>query len=338
MKMRKTIGLSLMLLCLIGLISGCGTREALATAAEKYPDKPLTLIVPFAPGGASDMIARALGESAYKHLGQNVIIKNVLGAGGILGWNELVESKDDGYTLGMVDNSALLQPLYEAAGYHYPSALDPLVQIIDLPVIAVVRSDSPWNSLSELVDYAKQHPHAVKFGHSGLGNGTHLIGEMVAQNTGITLDQVPFKGTSESLAALLGGHIQLMFAVAPRMQEHVKSGTVKVIGVAATKRINDPLYSNVPTFREQGADVIFSFFWGVGAHKGLPPEIKAKLLAGLEKTVNDPEYIENMRKLGMEVNYLGHEDFVQKWLNETRKLTKVVKGSGIAEKIAEQKK
>nr|WP_092074995.1 tripartite tricarboxylate transporter substrate binding protein [Dendrosporobacter quercicolus]NSL49547.1 tripartite tricarboxylate transporter substrate binding protein [Dendrosporobacter quercicolus DSM 1736] len=336
--MRKSIALSLMLLCSMGLVAGCGTKEAPATVAEKYPDKPITLIVPFAPGGASDMVARALGKVAYKHMGQNVIVKNVLGAGGILGWNELVESKDDGYTLGVVDNSALLPTLYETSGYYYPSALDPLVQVIELPDIAVVRSDSPWNSLSELVDYAKQHPHTVKFGHSGLGTGNHLVGEMIAQDAGIALDQVPFKGTSESLAALLGGHIQLMFAIAPRMQEHVKSGTVKVIGVAATKRINDPLYSNVPTFQEQGIDVVFTYWMGIGAHKGMPKEIKAKLLVELEKTVNDPEYIENMKKLGMEVNYLGHEEFFQKWLKESRRLTKVVKDSGIAEKIAEQKK
>nr|WP_255319596.1 tripartite tricarboxylate transporter substrate binding protein [Dendrosporobacter quercicolus] len=274
----------------------------------------------------------------HKHFGQNIIIKNVPGAGGILGWNELVESEDDGYTLGTVDTSTLLQSLYGATPYHYPSALDPLVQILEMPVVAAVRSDCPWNSLAELVDYAKQNPHAVKFGHSGLGNGTHLVGEMVAQNAGIILDQVPFKGTSESLAAILGGHVQVMFAATPAIQEHLKSGAVKIIGIAVTKRMSDPRYDNIPTFQEQGVDVVFSFFIGIGAHKGMPEEIKAKLVSSLDKTVNDPEYIENMRTLGIEVNYLNHEDFFQRWLKETRRLTKVVEESGIAEKIAAQKK
>nr|NSL47172.1 tripartite tricarboxylate transporter substrate binding protein [Dendrosporobacter quercicolus DSM 1736] len=327
-----------MLLCSVGLIGGCGTKETLATAAEKYPEKAITLIVPYAPGGTSDMMARAIGKVAYKHLGQNIIIKNVPGAGGILGWNELVESGDDGYTLGTVDASTLLQSLYGTTPYHYPSAIDPLVQIMELPVIAAVRSDCPWNSLTELVDYAKQHPHAIKFGHSGLGSANHLVGEMIAQNTGIVLDQVPFKGASESLAALLGGHVQLMFAAPPAIQEHVKSGAVKVIGVGAAKRMNDYLFSSAPTFQEQGVDVVFSFFVGIAAHKGMPPEIKAKLLAGLEKTVNDPEYIENMKKLGMEVNYVEHREFLKNWLVDTKKITKVVKESGIAEKIAAQKK
>nr|NSL48270.1 tripartite tricarboxylate transporter substrate binding protein [Dendrosporobacter quercicolus DSM 1736] len=322
----------------MGLVAGCGTKETPATAAEQYPDKAITLIVPYAAGGSSDMLARAIGKVAYKHLGQNIVIKNVPGAGGILGWNELVKSGEDGYALGTVDTGALLQPLYGTTPYHYPSALDPLVQIMEQPFVAVVRSDSPWNSLSELVDYAKQHPHAVKFGHSGLGNTNHVVGEMLAQNAEITLDQVPFKGVSESLAAVLGGHVELMFSAVPAIQEHVKSGTVKVIGIAATKRMSDPLYSNVPTFQEQGVDVVFGFFLGIAAHKGMPKEVKAKLLDALEKTVNDPEYIETMRKLGMEVNYLGHEEFFQKWLKETRRLAKVVKESGIVEKIAEQKK
>ena len=335
--MKKSIALSLMLLCSMGLIGGCGTREKPATAAEKYPDKPITMIVPFAPDGTADLVARAMEKSVHKHFGQDIVVKNVPGGGGILGWNDLVESKDDGYTLGVVDTSALLQPLYETSGYHYPSALDPLVQIMELPVIAVVRRDCPWDNLTELADYAKQHPHAVKFGHSGLGNATHLVGEMTARNAGITLDQVPFKGTSESLAALLGGHIQLMFAAAPSVREHVKSGAVKVIGVAATKRMSDSLYGDSPTFQEQGIDVVFSLFWGIGAHKGLPEEIKVKLLTALEKTVNDPEYIAYMNQLGMEVNYLSHEEFLDQWLNEAERLRKIVEETGIAEKIAAQK-
>ncbi|WP_245698200.1 Bug family tripartite tricarboxylate transporter substrate binding protein [Dendrosporobacter quercicolus] len=336
--MRKSVALSLMLLCSMGMVAGCGTKETPAAVAEKYPDKAITLIVPYTAGGANDMMARAMGKVAYQHLGQNIIIKNVPGAGGILGWNELVESGEDGYTLGTVTTSALLQSAYGTTGYHYPSAIDPLVQIMELPSVIVVRSDSDWNNINDLINYARQHPGAVKYGHGGLGGVTHVVGEMTAKKVGVNLSQVPFKGDSEALAALLGGHIQVQFSSPPMLQEHIKSGTIKALGVTSMKRMNDPVFSNVPTLQEQGVDVVLSIFWGIGAHKGMPPEIKAKLLAGLEKTVNDPEYIENMRKLGMEVNYLGHEEFFQKWLKETRILTKIIKESGIAEKIAEQKK
>ncbi|WP_245698032.1 Bug family tripartite tricarboxylate transporter substrate binding protein [Dendrosporobacter quercicolus] len=336
--MRKPIALSLMLLCSMGLVAGCGTKDTPATAAGKYPDKAITLIVPFAPGGSNDVMSRALGKVAHNHLGQNIIIKNLPGAGGVLGWNELVESQDDGYTLGTITTTVLLQPLYGTTGYHYPSAIDPLVQIVELPAVVLVRSDSAWSNINDLIDYAKQHPGDIKFGHGGLGAATHVVGEMIANKGNISLTQVPFKGEAEALAALLGGHVQFIITSPIPISEHVKSGKTKVLGIADIKRVNNPLLSDIPTLQEQGLDVVFTFWYGIGIHKGMPPEIKDKLLAGLEKTVNDPEYIENMRKLGMEVNYLGHEEFFQKWLKETRRLTKVVKESGIAEKIAEQKK
>ncbi|WP_245698176.1 Bug family tripartite tricarboxylate transporter substrate binding protein [Dendrosporobacter quercicolus] len=336
--MRKSIALSLMLLCSMGLIAGCGTKETPATAVEKYPNKTITLIVPYAAGGSNDMMVRAMEKVAQKHLGQPVIIKNMPGGGGLLGWNELVESEADGYTLGTVAPSALLHAMYGISGYHYPSALDPLVQVMELPVVAVVRSDQPWNNMTDLIDFAKQYPEKIKFGHSGLGAATHVVGEMVVLNSGANLVQVPFKGESESLAALLGGHTQLMFCAPSTINEHVKAGKVKVLGVTSTKRMTDPMFSHVPTLQEQGIDVVFTFWYGLAAHKGMPPEIKAKLLAGLEKTVNDPEYMENMKKMGMDVEYLNHEDFFKKWLQETRRLQKVVKESGVAEKIAEQKK
>ena len=337
MRMKKSIALSLMLLCSIGLIGGCGTKEKPVTAAEKYPDKPIALIVPFAAGGSNDIVARAMEKVSYKHLGQNIIVKNVPGAGGVLGWNELVESDDDGYTLGAVTTSILLQPLYGTTGYYYPSAIDPLVQILELPAVVVVRSDSAWNNINDLIANAKQHPGNIKFGHGGLGAATHVVGEMIAQTAGVKIAQVPFKGEAESIAALLGGHIQFVIASPISISEHVKGGKLKILGIADMKRSNGSLLSGIPTLQEQGVDVVFTFWFGIGVHKGIPKEAKAKLLTALDKTINDPEYIEHMKKLGMEVNYLGHEKFLDKWLNESERLKKIVKETGIAEKIAAQK-
>nr|WP_092069746.1 tripartite tricarboxylate transporter substrate binding protein [Dendrosporobacter quercicolus]NSL46602.1 tripartite tricarboxylate transporter substrate binding protein [Dendrosporobacter quercicolus DSM 1736] len=319
-------------------LAGCGTKETPATVAEKYPDRPITLIVPFAAGGTTDMVARAMERVAYKHLGQNLMIKNVTGAGGSLGWNELVESNDDGYTLGIVVTSVLLQSLYEQSRYHYTSALDPLVQIMDVPPVVVVRADKSWKDMTELIKHAKEHPSDIKLGHQGLGTGNHVAGERINRKVGINVPQVPFKGDSEVVAALLGDHVQYIIVPPPVIKEYVKSGMVKVLGTTAMKRMTDPVFSNAPTLQEQGIDVVFSSWYGIAVHKGLPPEIKAKLLAGLEKTVNDPEYIENMKKLGMEVDYLGHEEFFKKWLVDARQLKEVVKESGITEKIAAQKK
>ena len=337
MRMRKSIALSLMLLCSMGLVGGCGTKDKPATATEKYPDKPITLIVPASAGGTNDMMARSMEKLSEKYLGQPFIVKNVPGGSGTIGWNEVIVSKDDGYTLSTVTTTALLQPLYGEVQYHYPSALDPLVQVISTPIVAVTRSDMAWNNMRELVDYIKHHSGEVKFGHPGLGSGSHVVGEMIGVKSDINLPQVPFRGDSETLAALLGGHVQLIFVAPSSVKEHVKAGKVKMLGVATDKRMSEPEFSDVRTFQEQGIDVVFGFWFGIASHKGIPSDVKSKLLKGLEKIINDPEYSQTMRAMGVSIDYLGHEEFSDKWLNESERLRKIVKETGIAEKIASQK-
>ena len=337
MKMRRSIALSLMLLCSMGLIGGCGTKEKPVTVAEKYPDKPITLIVPFAAGGSTDLVARSMEKVFTKYLSQPLIVKNVPGGAATIGLNEIAGAEPDGYTLGIVSIGVMLQPLYGQTRYHYPSALDPLVQVTSLPTIAVVQADKPWNNIGDLINYAKQNPEKVKFGHPGLGSGNHVAGEMFGQIANISMDQVPFKGDSETLAALLGGHIQLIFTTLPSVKEHIKSGKVRVLGIAGEKRSTDSVLSSVPTFREQGIDMNFGIWQGIAVHKVMEPEVKAKLLSALEKVVNDPEYIQNMKALGMEIDYLGQKEFEEKWVSDTVRFRKIVQETGIAEKIAAQK-
>lgn len=330
------------LLFLVGLLSlglltgGCSLQSN--TVANQYPTKPITLIVPFAAGGSVDMMARTIEKVAPKHLGQTVVVTNIPGGGGTIGWNELSGAKPDGYTVGVVVLSTLLQPLYGETKYHYPTALEPLIQVVSIPAVAVVRADQPWGNLQELLVYSRQHPSEIKYGHPGLGSGNHVAGEMVTLATGASMAQVPFKGESEALAALLGGHIQMVFTTPPSIKEHLKSGKVRVVGVATEQRLTDPVFSNVPTFKEQGVDVLLSFWYGFGAPKGIPEAEKSKLIAGLQAMVNDPEFKTNMEKSGMPVEYLGAQEFQQKWITDSGRLAKIVKDTGIAERIANQKK
>ncbi|WP_094607305.1 tripartite tricarboxylate transporter substrate binding protein [Sporomusa silvacetica] len=315
-----------------------GAKESMVS--EKYPTKPITIIVPYAAGGSADMIARALERSAQKHLGQTLVIVNMPGGGATVGMNELAGAKPDGYTIGIVATSVILQPLYGETRYHYPTALEPLVNVVSSPVMVATLVDKPWKNLSEVVSYAKQHPGEIKFGHSGLGTSTHVTGEMFAKETGISIKQVPFRGGEpESLAALLGGHIQLICVSNPSvLKEHVKSGTIRILGVAEETRLTIPSFEDVPTFKEQGINIAFNFWNGIAAPKGLPLAEKARLTAGLREMVNNPDFKENMEKLGMSVHYLGPEDFSERWIEDNVKLTKIVKETGIAELIASQKK
>lgn len=330
--------LSLLILCSMAIgVGGCGTPGKPAVSTIEYPVKPITFIVPYAAGGSADMMARAMERAVYKHLGQPLVVKNIPGGASTLGMNELAGAEPDGYTIGYVSMGAVLQPLYGQTRYHYVTALDPLVQIMSTPAIAVVSADRQWKSIVDLVEYAKNHPGEIKYGHSGLGSGNHVVGEIFAKVAGIDIVQVPFRGESEALAAVLGGHVQLMFTNPPAIQEFVRSKKIKILAVAAETRLTDDLFKDAATFQEQGYDVVFYARHALGAPKGMPAEVKAQLVERLDQIVHDPEFKKNMQNLGMTIEYLGNKEFSMVWLKDNRRITKIVKETGIAEKIAAQK-
>lgn len=319
-------------------MGGCSMQTKNVITNDKYPEKPITIIVPFSAGGSSDMIARAMEKHSSKYLGQQMIITNMTGGSGSIAWNEIAGAKADGYTIGITGPGVMLQPIYGPTRYHYPTALEPLAQIVSVPFVLVVQAESPWKNINELVDYAKRHPGEIKYSHAGLGSSSNVVGEEFAQKAGIQISQVPFRGDSEGLAALLGGHVQLLVTTYPSVIEHVKSKTVRVLGVVAKQRLTEPIFSNVPTLQEQGLDVAFTMWQGIAAPKGLPDDVKVKLVQGLKNIINDPEFIKNMQGLGMKVEYLGPKDFNEQWLEDSVRLPKIVKETGIAERIAAQKK
>ncbi len=305
---------------------------------KKYPDKPITLIVPFGVGGGMDLVARLLEKSAPTHLGQPLVIVNKPGGAGTLGWNELSNASPDGYTLGMTGVEVILQSLYGTTKYNYPTALDPLLQINNLSIVMVVKSEQPWQSTENLVKYAKQHPGQLKFGHGGVGSIGHVAGETFAKKANIQLEQVPFQSAAEAMASLLGGHVQIAFLNPASVKEYTKNQMVRVLAVATEQRLVEPNFINVPTFKEQGLDVVCTNWYGIAAPKELPIEIKNKLSEGFSTIVNDPEFKKNMENLGLEVNYLGPKESQEKWLDDNEKFKKTIYETGILDKIKEQKK
>jgi tripartite-type tricarboxylate transporter receptor subunit TctC len=318
---------------------GCGSvQNKSASAPEKYPVRPITILVPFSAGSPVDLMARAFEKKAVQHLGQPLVVVNKPGGGGTISWNELAGAKPDGYTIGVTSMGVILQPLYGPTKYHYPTALEPLTRVGTTPVVLAVRADQPWQTLEDLVSYAKQHPGAVKYGHQGLGTITHVTGETFAKEAGIVIDQVPFSGTPEGIAATLGGHIHLLFTLSAGTQEYVKSGKIRVLAVGGEKRLTEPEFAQVPTFREQGLDITFSTWQGVAAPKGLPEHVRNKLAEGLKGIINDPAFIKDMEGMGLAVEYLGPQESLNKLISDNTKLSKIVQETGIAERIASQKK
>lgn len=321
---------------LILVLGGCGIMSQ-QTSVEKFPNKPISVIVPFGPGGSSDLLARSFERTAMACLGHQVIVLNKPGGGAMIGWNELASAKPDGYTMGIATPSIFLPALYGPTQYHYATALEPLAQVVTSPYLLVVAADQPWTTLEELVDYAKEHPGKVKYCHGGIGTIGHVASEMFAMQAGIKVEQVPFQGGSEMIASLLGGHTEFMLAGPSVVQDHIRAGKMRVLAIADEKRLTAPMYAQIPTFRERGMDVVCNVWQGIAVPKGVPADVKAKLSDGIRTMVSDPAYIEYVKGLGMDVEYLGPKEFADKWLIESERLAKVVKEAGIAERIASQK-
>jgi len=276
-------------------------------------------------------------KTAPKYLGQSLVVINKPGGSGVIGWNELVSSNPDGYTLGIATPELILLPSYGQTKYSYVTALEPIIQISTLPYVMVVSADQPWKNIDEVVEYAKQHPGKLKFGHSGIGSMPHIIGETLKKVADIDIEQVPFQGGNETLTALLGGHIQIAFMNTLTPKEHIKNGTIKAIATPTEQRISDPDLAHIPTFKEQGMDIVFNSWYGVAAHKGLPPEVKKKLAEGFKAIISDPEFKSIMDRLGVEIQYLGPKETQDQWLADNIKLAKIIQETGILNLIKGQK-
>jgi tripartite-type tricarboxylate transporter receptor subunit TctC len=299
--------------------------------------KPINMIVPFNPGGSSDLVGRTVAKVSTKYLGQPMVILNKPGAAATLGLNMLVESRPDGYTIGITNSGMILQPLV-GSRYNYATELQALAQAGFIPFVFAVRADAPWKDLAEFTAYAKQHPGAIKYGHTGIGNTAHSAPEHYAKLAGLKMDPIPFTGGSPLIAALLGGHIHAIMNNPVDLQQHIKAGKIRVLAVADEKRIAHPQYTNVPTFKEFGYPVNAILWQGLGGPKNLPPDVLKPLADGLKAMMNDPETKKAIEDLGLIFEYLGPEEFGKKWVDEQARLKEVLTETGILEQMKSQKK
>ena len=335
---KKLVMLAGCLLLASIIMGGCTNMQSKTTTVTKgYPNKPITIIVPFSAGGGLDLVARTLEKEAPKYLGQPFIVVNKPGGTGTIGWNELASASPDGYTLGISDIDLLLHPLYGLSKYHYPTALEPIAQVTTLPFIMVVPADQPWQDIEEVIKYAKQNPGQLKSGHPGIGSPPHIIGETFAKVAGVTLEQVPFRGANDVTVALLGNHIQIGFVNPATVKEQIKSGTLRALATTGQQRLTDPDLAQIPTLKEQGFDIVLNNWFGVVAPKDLSPEVKAKLEEGFKAIIADPEFKTNIENLGLQLEYLNSEDSKAKWRSDGEKLAKTIQETGILEQIEEQK-
>ena len=305
------------------------TGMGAAVAQDGYPNKPLTMVVPFSAGGTTDILARIVGQALGQDLGQTIIIENKPGAGGNIGAQQAARAKADGYTLfmGTVGTHAINQALYKKLPYDPSKDFTPLSRVANVPNLLVVHPSRPYKTVKEMIEYGKKHPNDITFGSPGSGASPHVSGALFQSMTGVELTHVPYKGSAPAISDLLGNQIAVMFDNMPSAIQHVRSG--KLIPIAVTTAKRSPELPNVPTIAEAGVPGYEATSWfGLWSVAGTPQPILDKLHASLTKVLKDPAVAKKIADQGGEVIIETPAQFDAFIKSEAAKWGKVVKESG----------
>lgn len=280
---------------------------ALPTAwADSFPSKPITLICPWPAGGGADAQMRALASAASRILGQQVIIENKAGVVGTLGPSALVIAKPDGYLLSQATNAVYRQPFITKVTYDPTKDFTYVMGVTGFNFGLVVRSDSPWKSLAEFVDYAKANPGQIRFGTFGMGSPPQTVMDRIAAKHGIEWTHVPFKGTAEGMVALKGGHLEAI-ADGTGWAQFVDAGHFRLLAVFGERRLKR--WPDVPTLKDLGYDIAEVSPWGIIGPKGMDPQVVKTLHDGFKKAMEDPEFKQALELVVQEPMYMNGDDY-----------------------------
>jgi tripartite-type tricarboxylate transporter receptor subunit TctC len=315
------------------LLAGAVTAWSLVGHAQNlsagYPDRPITLIVPYAPGGGNDVLARAVAEPMGKSLGQPLVIENRGGAGGSVGTRQVAKAAPDGYTLGLGGTGTLaIDPtLYANAGYDPRKDFAPVGLIATSPLIILVNQSVPAHNVHELIALAKAQPGKLNYASAGVGSGIHLGTVLFAEAAGIEITHIPYKGSGPALTDLLGGHVQIYFSSLPPAIGLVKEGKLRALGVTGLKR--SASFPDVPTVAEQGLPAFEAVLhYGIVAPAGTPRLIIDKLNVALRAALGDPKVHGHIATEGAEPLPTSPEEYAADIDREETKWSVLVKKSG----------
>ncbi len=286
------------------------TAFASLSAQAEYPDRAITVIVPFPPGGASDMTARLLTKKLAEHVGQSVVVDNRGGANGAIGAVALKQAKPDGYTflVGSIGVFGINPALFKDLRYNPLEDFDLLSVAVRTPNVLVANPGFPANTVAELVEYLKKNPDKVTFASSGTGSSDHLTAALFLQKTGTTGIHVPYKGGGPAISDLISGHANVSFQNLGAIAQHVKSGKLKALGVTSAARA--PALPEVPTMAETGVKDLEVYSWqAAAAPKGLPADVRKKLEAELIASATAPDIKAQFEAVGFEVVASNGEEF-----------------------------
>ena len=294
-----------------------------------FPDKPVTVICPWTAGGGTDVLLRALSKEAEKFLGQTINVVNQTGGAGAIGHNAIRAARPDGYTVGMITFELNSLPPQGLVPFTWKD-FDPLMRINSDPAALTVRADAPYSTVRGFMDYAKAHPGEITIGNSAPGSVWHIAAGLAAEKTGVNVKHVPFDGAQPAVTALVGGHIKAVAVSVAEVRSQVQAKNLKILGVMSAER--DTIFPDVPTFKEQGVDVQFYTWRGLGLPKGVPAANKAKILDAYKKAFDTKEFKEFAAKASLNLSYQDSAEFA-KFLDQNYKdVEAVMKNLGLAKK------
>jgi tripartite-type tricarboxylate transporter receptor subunit TctC len=315
----------------IGLALGLGTGlAALPAIAQQYPTKAVRLIVPFPPGGGNDILARAVGQRLSERLGQQVVVDNRGGAGGLVGATLAATALPDGYTifLASLGNLAVNPALHEKPPYDPIKDFAPIVLLATSSFIIVVTNSLPATTIKEFVALAKAKPGGLNYGTAGAGSSLHLTAEIFKQATGTNIVHVPYKGTAPAITELIAGQVQVMFSTMPPALSQVRAGKLRGLGVTTAKR--SAAAPDLPTVAEAGfAGFDVSNWQGMVGPAKLPRALVDKLNADLNAVLKTPQMIDTLAAQGLEAAGGTPEQFAALIKAEVAKYASVIKAAGI---------
>jgi tripartite-type tricarboxylate transporter receptor subunit TctC len=304
-----------------------------AHAQDAYPSKPISMVVPFPPGGVADIVARPVAESMSRILNAPIIIENKPGAGGGIGMAYVAKSKPDGYTVLLALSSISILPEADRVTGRAPMfQLDQLVPIARLtadPTVLAVRADSPWKTLQEFVADAKKRPGAITYGSSGNYGTMHVPMEMLASSAGVKLLHVPYTGAGPAVVSLLGGNIDAVASGPSTVIQHVKAGKLRVLASWGDKRLAS--LPDVPTLTESGYEAVFFQWSGLFAPAGTPEPVIVRLREAARAAAVDPKFVAALATVETPIQYMDAPELQRFWEADAKKLGDVVRRVGTLE-------
>jgi len=319
---------------LLPVLAALGTAAAVAclpwaARAEAWPEKPVSIVVPYSPGGTTDIIARIAAQYLGEAFGQSVIVDNRPGASGTIAMKAVAMARPDGYTLLSNEiTQTVVQTLYPDLGFKPAEDLQGVSLIAETPVIVAVNPKVPATTLAELIAYAKANPGRLNFGSGGIGSGPHIAGELLKSVGGIDMTHIAYRGSGPAVADLIGGQIDVLISAAPTIAPHVVSGKLRALAVAGDKRV--PMLPDVPTAVEAGVpDFVFSIWFGLAAPRGVPADVLERIHGEVVTMLDKPQVRDKLLQSGAVPVGAGPGPFSQRIRSETEKWGALLKQAGV---------